>query len=250
MKNKENLFDFLQKNYGWMVATITGLTVATSFILRFIKYMYSTFYFNYYGLSYGLFNGDELNVLYNFTFSILTLLCFGSLMFCYIQLFNSKKMKVKIKTILFNISLIIISNIIIVFSTNIKYSLWQFISNVILLIIVEIIISFIFFKMDKKERNKKYEINDLSNTLKIVPFYLLLLIFFFLMSYGSEVIMNKTYRIINNDKVIVYTADDYYLTLNCEIKNNELIIYKGKQSKINNENIESELINFDEARLK
>lgn len=41
MKNKEKLFDFLQKNYGWMVATITGLTVATSFILRFIKYMYS-----------------------------------------------------------------------------------------------------------------------------------------------------------------------------------------------------------------
>ena len=40
MKNKEKLFDFLQKNYGWMVATITGLTVATSFILRFIKYMY------------------------------------------------------------------------------------------------------------------------------------------------------------------------------------------------------------------
>ena len=77
MKNKEKLFDFLQKNYGWMVATITGLTVATSFILRFIKYMYSTFYFNYYGLSYGLFNGDELSVLYNFTFSILT-----SFIFC------------------------------------------------------------------------------------------------------------------------------------------------------------------------
>ena len=249
MKNNKETFKFLQDNYGWIVAIITGLTVATSFILRFMKYIYSSFYFSYYGLSYELFNGDELNVLYNFTFSILTLLCFGSLMFCYIQLFNSKKMKVKIKTILFNISLIIISNIIIVFSTNIKYSLWQFISNVILLIIVEIIISFIFFKMDKKERNKKYEINDLSNTLKIVPFYLLLLIFFFLMSYGSEVIMNKTYRIINNDKVIVYTTDDYYLILDCEIKDNKLTIYKGKQTKISNENVVSELINFDEVKV-
>ena len=61
MKNKEKLFGFLEKNYGWMVATITGLTVATSFVLRFIKYIYSSYYFNYYGLSYELFNSNELS---------------------------------------------------------------------------------------------------------------------------------------------------------------------------------------------
>lgn len=245
---KDKIFKFMQKNYGWMVAVITGISVATSFILRFIKYMYSIYYFSYYGLSYELFNSNELGFLYNFGFSILVLLCFGSLMYCYIQLFNIKKMK--LKTILCNIFLILISNIIIVASTNVKYSIWQYILNVIGLIIVEIIASIVFFKMDKKEEDKTYEENNLPNVLKIIPFYLILLIFSFLTSYGLNIAMNKSYRIIDNDKVIAYATNDYYLTLDCEIKDNKLTIYKGKQAKINNENIVSELINFDEVNLK
>ena len=246
---RDKIFEFLQKNYGWMVAAITGISVATSFILRFIKYIYSSFYFSYYGISYELFNSDDLGFLYNFGFSILILLCFGSLMYCYIQLFNVKKMKVKGKTILFNIFLIIISNTIVVYSTNVKYSLWQFILNVILLITTEVIVSIIFWKIDKKEKIKKNDINDFKNSLKILPFYLFILIFTFLLSYSSEIILNKSYRIINSDKVIVYTTNDYYLTLDCEIKDDKLIIYKGKQTKINNVNIESELINFEEVKL-
>lgn len=247
---KDKIFKFMQKNYGWIVAVITGISVVTSFILRFIKYMYSIYYFSYYGLSYELFNSNELGFLYNFGFSILVLLCFGSLMYCYIQLFNIKKMK--LKTILCNIFLILISNIIIVIvaSTNVKYSIWQYILNIIGLIIVEIIASIVFFKMDKKERNKTYEANNLPNVLKIIPFYLILLIFLFLTSYGLNIAMNKSYRIIDNDKVIAYATNDYYLVLDCEINDNKLTIYKGKQAKINNENIVSELINFDEVNLK
>ena len=245
---KDKIFKFMQKNYGWIVAVITGISVVTSFILRFIKYMYSIYYFSYYGLSYELFNSNELGFLYNFGFSILVLLCFGSLMYCYIQLFNIKKMK--LKTILCNIFLILISNIIIVASTNVKYSIWQCILNVIGLIIVEIIASTVFSKMDKKGRNKTYEENNLPNVLKIIPFYLILLIFSFLTSYGLNIAMNKSYRIIDNNKVIAYATNDYYLVLDCEIKDNKLTIYKGKQAKINNENIVSELINFDEVNLK
>lgn len=247
---KDKIFKFMQKNYGWIVAVITGISVATSFILRFIKYMYSSFYFSYYGLSYELFNSNELGFLYNFGFSILILLCFVSLMYCYIQLFNVKKMKVKVKTILFNIILIIISNIIVVYSTNIKYSIWQFILNVVFLIIFEIIIVIIFSRTNDKEKSKKNDTNDLLNSLKILPFYLIILIFSFLLSYGFQIVMNKSYRIINDDKVIVYTTNDYYLTLDCEIKDNKITIYKGKQTKISNENVVSELINFDEVKLK
>ena len=79
---------------------------------------------------------------------------------------------------------------------------------------------------------------------------LLGLIFIFLLSYGSQVVINKSYRIINDDKVIVYITNDYYLTLDCEIKDNKITIYKGRQTKINNENVVSELINFDEVKLK
>lgn len=247
---EDKIFKFMQKNYGWIVAVITGISVVTSFILRFIKYMYSIYYFSYYGLSYELFNSNELGFLYNFGFSILVLLCFGSLMYCYIQLFNVKKMKLKLKTILCNIFLILISNIIIVASTNVEYSIWQYILNVIGLIIVEIIASIVFLKMDKKEKSKENDLYDFKNSLKILPFYLFLLIFTFILSYSSEIILNNSYRIINSDKVIAYTTSDYYLTLDCEIKDNKLTIYKGKQAKISNENIISELINFDEVNLK
>ncbi len=152
---KDEIFKFMQKNYSWIVAVITGISVATSFILRFIKFIYSNFYFSYYELSYELFNSNELSFLYNFGFSILILLCFVSLMYCYIQLFNVKKMKVKVKIILFNISLIIISNIIVVYSTNIKYSIWQFVLNVVFLIIFEIVIVIIFSRTNEKEKSKK-----------------------------------------------------------------------------------------------
>lgn len=247
---KDKIFEFLQKNYAWMVAAITGISVVITFILRFIKYIYSSYYFSYYGLSYELFNSNELGFLYNFGFSILILLCYASLMYCYVQLFNIKKMKVKLKTILCNIFLILISNIIIVASTNVKYSIWQYILNVVGLIIVEIIASIVFLKMDKKEKSKENDLYDLKNSLKILPFYLFLLIFNFLLSYSSEIILNKSYRIINSDKVIVYTTSDYYLVLDCEINDNKLTIYKGKQTKVSNENVVSKLIDFDEVKLK
>ena len=218
--------------------------------IMIFNFIYSNFYFDYYGISYELFNNNELGFLYNFGFSILILLCFGSLMYCYMQLFNKKEMNVKLRTIVFNILLIIVSNIIVVFSLNYKYSLCQLIFNFLALIAIEIIMSVIFFKIDKREKNKKYDLIDLSNTIKIVPFYIVLLLFSLILSYGSNIVMNKSYRIIGNDKVIVYTTNDYYLTLDCKIKNNELTIYKGKQSKINNEDVVSELINFDKVELK
>ena len=245
---KDKIFEFLQKNYAWMVAAITGISVVISFILRFIKYIYSSYYFSYYGLSYELFNSNELGFLYNFGFSILILLCYASLMYCYVQLFSIKK--IKIKTIFFNIFLILISNIFVVYSVNVKYSICQFIINVIVLIALEAFITKIFLRTNEKEKSKENNISDLLNTLKIIPFYLLLLIFYFLIGYSSNIKMNKSYRIINNDKVIVYTTNDYYLVLDCEINDNKLTIYKGKQTKVSNENVVSKLIDFDEVKLK
>lgn len=245
---KDKIFEILQKNYAWMVAAITGISVVISFILRFIKYIYSSYYFSYYGLSYELFNSNELDFLYNFGFSILILLCYASLMYCYVQLFSIKK--IKIKTIFFNIFLILISNIFVVYSVNVKYSICQFIINVVVLIALQAFITNIFLRTNEKEKSKENNISDLLNTLKIIPFYLLLLIFYFLISYSSNIKMNKSYRIINNDKVIVYTTNDYYLVLECEINDNKLTIYKGKQTKVSNENVVSKLIDFDEVKLK
>ena len=87
------------------------------------------------------------------------------------------------------------------------------------------------------------------NSLKILPFYLIFVVFVILFEYGLGIKMNKTYRIVDNDKVIVYATENYYLTLNCEIENNVLIIYQGSQTKIDNKDIESKLIKFKDIKI-
>ena len=250
MNLNNNFFKFLQKNYGWIVALVTGFTVISSFILRFIKYLYSTFYFDYFGLTYSLFDSSELNFLYNFGFSILLLLCFASLLYCFIQLLNIRKWNIKIGTIISNILLIVFCNTILVIAANTNFLFYQIILNVLILIVIEFITIFIFLKIIKKKDSRKTSKLEVLNFLKILPFYLVFLVVIFIVSYGYGVLSNKSYRIINNDKVIVYTTTDYYLLLDAEIKGNDLIIYKGTQSKINNENIESKLIEFDSVKLK
>lgn len=248
MKNK--IFTFLQKNYGWIVAMITGISICTSFILRFIKYVYSFLYFNYYGISYGLFNNEELGMLYNFCTSILLILCFYSLIYCYKQLYDTFKNKEKSKTIIVNIFLILISNLFIIFSSGVKISFWQFILNILVLITVEVVVTIIFAKMIKKQKEDDEEPKSFFNYLKLLPFYLILLIFIFSTNYLYSVMKNKSYNIIDDNKVIVYTTNDYYVILDCDIKDNELIIHKGNQTKINNENVESKLINFEKVKIK
>lgn len=248
MEDKEKRLKFLQDNYVWITAGFTGLTVIVSFILKFIKYIYSNYYFYYYGFSYELFNNNDLNFLYNFGFSILALLCFASLMYCYIQIFNFKK--IERKTTIFSMILILISNIFIVYSINSKFSAIGLIVNIVVLILLEGLIINVFWKMYKKEEDQETNINDLLNNFKILPFYLFILIVVFLLNYNSKIENNKSYRIINDNKAIVYSTNDYYLVLDCEIEDNKLVIHKGKQTKISNENIKSDLIKFDDVELK
>lgn len=247
---KEKILIFLQKNYGWIVAILTGFTVITSFILRFIKYLYSTFYFNYFGLTYSLFDSSELNFLYNYGFSILLLLCFSSLSYCFIQLLSIRKWNIKIGTVISNILLIVFCNTIFVIAANTNFLFYQIILDVLILIAIEFISIFVFSKISKKKDSKETTKLDVLNCLKILPFYLVLLVIVFITSYGYGVLSNKSYRIVNNDKVIVYTTTNYYLLLDAEITGNDLIIYRGTQSKIDNENIESKLVEFDSVIVK
>ena len=247
---KDKILKFLQQNYAWGATLITGISIIISFVLKFMKYIYSNYYFNYYGISHELFNSDELGILYNFGSSFLIALCLCSLFYCYVQLFNTKKYKLTKKTKLLNGILIAISNIIMAFSVNDEFSIKKFLINIGVFIIAEIIMTIIFLIITKNDKDKNNDIKDSSNYLKILPFYLMLIIGCFLISYNFEIKQNKSYRIIDDNKVIVYTTKDYYLILDCEIENNVLTIYRCKQSKIDNENIESELMKFKEIKIK
>lgn len=247
MNNK--IFIFLQKNYGWMVALFTGLSVCLSFALRLLKYIYAKLYFDYYGISFGLFNMEELDVLYSFCISILLMLCFYSLIYCLKEIYDAIRSKLFNKKLLINVILVIVSNIVISFSFNIKTSVFQVLVCNLLLIFMEILGLVLFSKINKKEIIIKNSYESYLSYLKFFPFYFILLILLFSISYVFSLTSNRSYNIIDDNKVIVYTATDYYVILDANIKNDKLIIYKGYQTKINNENVSSKLVEFKEVKI-
>ena len=155
---------------------------------------------------------------------------------------------------LFNIILIIITNIFIAPTVfhNInslrKYNVFE----IIILTLIEIIMSLIFFKAIKiaDSKTKKELKKFIFNYAKAFPCMIIILVVLNSITIVSELKMKNDYSIIDNNKVIVYTTKDYYLTLDCEIINgNELKIHKGKQEKIDNNNIKTELRQFDKVEI-
>lgn len=110
-------------------------------------------------------------------------------------------------------------------------------------------ISLIFFGKEKestREQLKRY----LINYIKVLPFIIISLIIMNSFRTYLNLIYQKQYKIIDNNKVIVYSTNEYYITLDCDINNNELIIYKGNQEKIENDNVKSQLKKFNKVEMK
>lgn len=60
----------------------------------------------------------------------------------------------------------------------------------------------------------------------------------------------NTYQIIDEDKAVVFSTIDYYVVLDCKIEDNKLILYRGKQTKIDTNDVFTELKNFDVVEVK
>lgn len=247
---KQDKLKLIQDNYGWVLTIITGLGVFFTFCLKFLNYLYSKIEFSYYGLDYGMYVVEDIGIIFNFCFSILFALCFYSLCYCYCQIFKMiKNKKYEVKLLLENIILILLSNGYIIFSSGIKISWLPVLLELFILLVLEFIMTIIMCKIITKEVKKVDNTNDFFNYIKKLPFIVLFLILLFLFSHTFSLVNNKEFRIINDNKVIVYTTNDYYLLIDCEITEEEIKIYKGTQTKIDNINVESKLIDFKKVNI-
>jgi len=247
---KQEKLKLIQDNYGWVLAIVTGLGVFFSFCLKFLNYLYSKIEFSYYGLDYGMYVTEDIGIIFNFCLTILFALCFYSLCYCYYQIFKMiKNKKCEVKLLLENIILILLSNGYIIFSSGIKISLLQAVIELFILFVLEFIMTIVVCKRINKEVKETDDTNEFLNYLKKLPFVVLLLIFLFLLSHTFSFVNNKEFRIIDDNKVIVYTTKEYYLLLDCEITEKKIKIYKGTQTKIDNINVESKLINFKKVNI-
>ena len=214
-----------------------------------IEYIKAQFYFDYYGLNINLYKYSDQGFLYGLCLSVIFLLALFSLLLCIKQILNNlKDKKIFIKENFINLGLVIVSNIYIAYCYSLNKSIIDIVVVFSVNIIIEFILScFIFNGIKYKENNLKKSLIDF---LKILPFYVILLIISVGISDSFNLSLKKEYRVINDNKVIVYSNKDYYLTLDCKIENDKLIIYKGKQNKIDTDDVYNELKKFDDVKMK
>ena len=246
MNEKNEILANIKEYSTPIIGIFTFLGIICFNILKFIEYIKVQFYFNYYGLDDNLYKYSDQSFIYSLCLSIIFMLALCSLLFCIKQILDNLKDKKFLNRQNFkNLGLIIISNCYIAYCYSLDKSIVDIVVTLFVSIVIELITSCILFK----KINKDISDSDKSfvEYLKLVPFYIILLIITVGISDNLNLSLRKEYRIISDNKVIVYSNNDYYLTLDCKIEDDKLIMYKGKQNKIYTDNVYSELIEFDEV---
>lgn len=252
-KEKNSIVNVIKENYGWVIAVITVIGIVILNIFRFVEYINALFYFNYYGIDINLYKYYDQNFLYSLCLSIIFIIAFVFLLYCFKQIVdNIKNKKYICKQNFINILLIILSNMYLVISTvTQQMNLLSYIVSFIIFIITEIILSILVFKklpVDNNQVINKKEI--IIETFKKLSFFIILLIISIGIRTYSVLALKNNYRVIKNEKIIVYSTIDYYITLDCETKDDELTIYKGTQEKIDTENVYSKLNKYNKIIIK
>lgn len=257
MVKKEKEYNFIvniiKENYGWVVSVITVIGIVILNIFRFIEYIKALFYFNYYGIDINLYKYYDQNFLYSLCLSIIFIIAFAFLLYCFKKIVDNIKNKIFIcKQNFENVLLIILSNVYLIISTGTQQmNLLSYIVSFTIFILTEIILSFFVFKkipIDDNQKINKKEI--IIESFKNLSFFIILLIISIGIRTYSVLALKNNYRVINNEKIIVYSTINYYITLDCEINNNELTIYKGTQEKIDTKNVYSKLDEFNKIIIE
>lgn len=239
----EEIKNFINNNKGLLLTIISIIFCGT---INFIEYLTSNIYFTYYGISSQLYMYNDKNFIYGLFFSVLNIFLMISIMLCLKKVPLSLKNKSWLN--FFKYLLIIFfgnAYLVIVFVKNLtQLTFWL---NMSTFIFLEIIFTILIFRKLKKEENKDSNLFDL---LIPIPLFIVFYIFIGIISTTSNIMTNKQYRIIGENKAIVYSNNNYSITLDCEIKDNTIILYKGTQQVIDNINVYSELKKYDAIKLQ
>lgn len=242
---------YMSKNYVWIAGVVSVSIVIILNVFKFFEYLNALLYSSYFGLDIELFNLNGSTFVYRMCLSIIFILASVSLFYCFKQIKDNINMKkVFIKENIIDLILIIVANLFLNCAFGYKFLSFNTLINLILFAVIEYFVSMLFFK--KANIIDSETIISLNNYLKLIPFIAVLLIISYLICLTWDVQLVKEYRIIENNKVIISTNINYYLTLDCEIdeKNNELIIHKGTQTKIDNSNVKSKLRKFKSIEME
>lgn len=233
--------------------TILGSIVPFTFcIFRFLEYLYCKVKFDFYGIDEALYHFDTQSFILNFLYSIgFTILCIIiAWLYNIIKDINVSRQnhieKLKNKGKYY----------IAIFLVNFLFSVVvakTFNFMVLIYIFIFCFLEWLFWKVLFSEINENEEqcfSNLLADFLDIFIIAIGVFAFFFWLFSNTYYSSIREYRIINNNKAIVYTTEAYYITVDCTVEDNNLIIYKGTQTKINSNNVHSKLKKFNNVQIK
>lgn len=243
----EKKFKIIKNNLTFIITVLTTIVIALASILKFIEYVISVAYFSYYGLDINLYDYSANSYVYYLVYSCLFILASYSVIFYVGDIYQLIVKRVKTPHYIFKIIVVLFSNIYFISLLKIEISILTIFLGFVILIITEYILyCYLKKEINSEKENFKQELIDYFKSLPII-----IAVFLIALSAKTYIYLknNHNYKIINDNKVIVYSNNNYYLLLDCKIESNKLIIYKGKQEKILNNNISSSLMNFDEVEL-
>lgn len=252
---KEKILEIL-KNPKFLTALIGVLGVGFFNIAKFVEYFVAYIKFNYYGIDIGFYQYSTSSFIVNFLVSIFIVCGVGLCFYCCNKILGCFRVKkIKWQEILEDFILLVAINLVYIYvyanfdTGNNIANILTYTLYIILLIIVEAFISF-FLKKSRATTSESAIPYDILELIKSIMLLICIIIFCIYGMTNFSLKLHHSYRVTDDNKVLTYTNPDYSIVLNCEIKDDEIIIHKGTQTKVNNEDLYSELKYYKKITIK
>lgn len=245
----------LRENHTWLLTVLTLLGIFLSGAFKLIDFVKNQFYFLHFGLNPELYQYNGNGILYEAVYSVLLMISL------YIAAISIYEIITRIKngqSCLSYLYVYLCSNLLVTLGITSTTSIANLFISFILSMIAELVVLFILKKMQKKmnselaeEDGNSYSTKELVQEFIFVCFGVFAsIIVTFSISQLGMLFFQTDYRTIENNRVIIYTTENYYLTLDCEVSGDSLIIYKGTETKINTDNVHSYLKRYKKIIIK
>lgn len=234
-----------------LTVALTGLTL----FCTFIDYISQMIWFDYWSIDKAFFNQNLSNITNNliYYFFVTLILLFPFIKY-FKNLYYKEKLSSRIKSyILFTViyTFFFIQNTAIFNSKNEEFLVYFF----CLLLCLKLMKIYIYkiIKFIDKMKEKDYIFITYREIIEnILIFFVAIFISFSLIGLLKP-FLKRDYKIIDNDNscnTILYSTQDYYIVAECKIEQNDLIIYKDLQRKIDNYDIAYQTRNFNSIKIK
>lgn len=243
-KTKIVFSELLKEHHTWVYPILGSLFIIASIVIKVIESLCYKTISNYYGVDFSLVVSNE-NIFYYGALGILLTIIISVTLVNIIYRVENKKVQIS------SLCLSIIGNLIILYLLNNKFN-FLFLFVGIGLSIFEYVFYFVLISFDpfiaKKtvnlEKDMKFELIFIAIIIAILCFGISAVN---LTKYSLT--NNHEYRFITDSQVIVYSNQDYYITLNCKIEEDRLLIYKGSQLKVSNQDINTYIQDFSDVQI-